>query len=216
MPYVSSAKRANLYCVDRKLSRYPNWLFALNPASNSQKTPMRRITPFSLLILLSVLILFPHSSSAQVETGHIVEQNGCPLLIDEFQANGLSNRISFEIKGRNIKRSDIVATQFAVFSFTPFGKTLHASTWTEVERAEPISTGGSPLEASFYFPTDQTNRHFESVVYVHQLRMEDGRIWKPNIDSVRAEIRSIIEGPSLKLPNPAEESLARDTTSESI
>lgn len=75
------------------------------------------------------------------------------------------------------------------------------ATWVEVQTIQPLSQAGKGKKASFYAPRRDANRHFRSVIYPRRVRMEDGRIWRANTDSVRAKVKQVIQTPNLELPS---------------
>lgn len=161
----------------------------------------------TLAPLVLAWLVVPVADAQDVGGEYIIQQDSQPVLIKEFDADSRKNRITYDVEAENIELTQVVAVQYGVLSFGPFGTLLAALTWTEIDEIKPASRGGLKTSSSFYWRTTQARKHFDSVIYVRGARLKDGRIWQANSDSIRKKVRQKVRTPTLRLPDDTSSAL---------
>ncbi|WP_043585102.1 hypothetical protein [Geminisphaera colitermitum] len=144
------------------------------------------------------IIALAAASIASAETAVVLEQKGSPLKITSYEAvfepesrgryDSHSDRIKHSLKYSNVSEKKIVALRIGIAAFDAFNNFMGRFGGVSIEELAPkVETDGvwtqSPY-AAFLF-----KKYGTGVVYVSELRFEDGTFWRADMDSVLAQMR---------------------------
>jgi hypothetical protein len=147
-------------------------------------------------ILLLILMTFTQYTKA--ETAVVLEQKDTPLKITSYDAtyepesrdryNSHSNRIKHQLKLKNTSGKKIVAIRMGIASFDTFNNFMGRFGGVSIEDVEPnAETSGTWTQdpyAAFLF-----EKYGTGVVYVSEVRFEDGTFWRADMDSILTQMR---------------------------
>ena len=144
------------------------------------------------------VIIFALATVASAETAVILEQKGVPLKISSYEVafesesrtrfDSHSDRIKHSLNYSNVSEKKIVALRIGIAAFDTFNNFMGRFGGVSIEELAPKSEANgvwtqSPY-AAFLF-----KKYGTGVVYVSEIRFEDGTFWRADMDSVLAQMR---------------------------
>lgn len=148
-----------------------------------------------------VIALLAVSSAVAQPNNKIVSQDDAPLLMRRFETDNSDSRISFEVQYRNIRDTTLKAIQFGFMSLDPFNSVVMLGYATHIDDLESYQQTEDANEVSYQFYEALAENHYTGIIFVNQLRFEDGEVWEADKQQVLDEIGEMQNIPELQLPS---------------
>jgi len=147
-------------------------------------------------IILSIGLVFATALTA--ETSIVLTQEGSPLKITSYSASyepesqnrydSHSDRIVHALTYTNVSEKKIAALRIGIAAFDAFNNFMGRFGGVSIDDLVPqVSTKGVWTQdpyATFLF-----QKYGTGVVYVAEIRFEDGSFWRADMDSILAQMR---------------------------